>query len=91
MGGWGSGSYYRMGRSGKRTAEGSLPLDIRVLKRKGLLTPGGTITSKWSRGGNVPSVSGRLSIKIICCCGTPTKRLKTLNRSFILPDLQIGN
>ncbi|MBT6340861.1 MAG: hypothetical protein HOJ48_16350 [Desulfobacula sp.] len=62
MGGWGSGSYYRM-RSSKGMAESSLPLDIRELKRKGLLTPGGTITTKWSRGGNVHSSIGAIVYK----------------------------
>lgn len=57
MGGQGSGSYYRM-RSGKDTAESSLPLDIRELKRQGLLVPGGSITSRWSSGGNVHSSIG---------------------------------
>lgn len=54
MGGWGSGSYYRA-RSSKRVAERSLPLDIRKLKRQGLLIPGQWITSSWSTGGNIHS------------------------------------
>ncbi len=57
MGGWGSGSYYRM-TSTKRTAESSLPLDIRELKRQGFIFPGSTITSTWSTGGNVHSSIG---------------------------------
>jgi hypothetical protein len=51
MGGWGSGSYLRT--SGKTKTEDSLPLDIRMLKRKGLIFPGGWISSKWSSRGNV--------------------------------------
>jgi hypothetical protein len=54
MGGWGSGSYYKMRRAKEKTGS-SLPLDIRELKRKGLLVPGGSMISKWSRGGNVHS------------------------------------
>jgi hypothetical protein len=54
MGGWGSGSYYRI-RSGKGVAESSLPLDIRKLKRQGLIFPGSWISSSWSTGGNVHS------------------------------------
>ena len=57
MGGWGSGSYVRTGSS-KGTAEKSLPLDVRKLNRKGLLVPGGWITSKWSTGGNVHASIG---------------------------------
>lgn len=62
MGGWGSGSYYRI-KSTKGTIESSLPLDIRELKRKSLLVPGGMITSKWSRGGNVHSSIGAIVYK----------------------------
>ena len=57
MGGWGSGSYYRM-NSGKNTAESSLPLDIRKLKRAGCLTPGKYFGWQWSTGGNVHSSIG---------------------------------
>ncbi len=57
MGGWGSGSYYRM-KNGKNTAECSLPLDIRKLKREGCLTPGVCFSWQWSFGGNVRSSIG---------------------------------
>lgn len=49
MGGAGSGTYYRWDK--KQLTDESLPLDIRVLKRKGLLIPEHTITSTWSSGG----------------------------------------
>ncbi len=62
MGGWGSGSYYRIG-SGKGVAESSLPLDIRKLKRQGLLFPGSSIESLWSTGGNVHSTIGAIAYK----------------------------
>ena len=51
MGGNGSGSYYRFNSKGK--TEESLPIDIRELYKKKLLFAGRSITSKWSRGGNV--------------------------------------
>ncbi len=54
MGGWGSGRRFRFG-STRRVAESSLPVDIRELKRKDLLIPGGRITSRWSRNGTVHS------------------------------------
>jgi hypothetical protein len=54
MGGWGSGSYIRTGSS-KGTAEDSLPLDIRKLKREGCLTPGNWFSWQWSIGGRVHS------------------------------------
>lgn len=54
MGGWGSGSYFRIGGS-RRTAESSLPLDVRKLKRSGVLTPGKWFSWQWSIGGNVYS------------------------------------
>jgi hypothetical protein len=57
MGGWGSGRIFWFG-STRRVAESSLPVDIRELKRKGLLIPGGWITSKWSRNGQVHSSIG---------------------------------
>ena len=58
MGGWGSGAYFRNG--GKSKAESSLPFDIRVLHKQGLLVPGRSFTSKWSVGRNSyhSSVSG---------------------------------
>jgi len=58
MGGWGSGSYYRMGRSGKGTVEDSLPLDIRKIKQEGCLTLGRWFSWQWSTGGNVHSSIG---------------------------------
>lgn len=57
MGGWGSGSYIRTGSS-KRTAERSLPLDIRQLKRSGCLAPGQGLSWKWSRGDRVHASIG---------------------------------
>ena len=57
MGGWGSGSYYRI-RKYKRTAENSLPLDVRKLKRHGCLTPGRWFFWQWSTGDNVHSSIG---------------------------------
>ncbi len=57
MGGWRSGSYYR-GRSGKCTVEGSLPLDIRKVKRDGCLTPGRWFAWQWSTGGSVHASIG---------------------------------
>ena len=56
MGGWGSGSYLRI--SSKGTAESSLPLDIRKIKREGCLTPGRWFSWQWSTGGNVHSSIG---------------------------------
>lgn len=52
MGGWESGRIFWFG-STRRVAESSCPLDIRKLKRDGLLRPGCWITSKWSRNGTV--------------------------------------
>jgi len=57
MGGWGSGSYYRLGSS-KRTTSESLPLDIRKIKRSGRLSPGQRFSWQWSRGGNVHASIG---------------------------------
>lgn len=57
MGGWGSGSYYRRS-SGKNTAESSLPLDVRRLKRTGCLIPGKYFEWQWSTGGNVRASIG---------------------------------
>ena len=57
MGGWGSGSYYRL-NSSKDTVESSLPLDIHKLKRAGCLTPGKYFGWQWSTGGNVHSSIG---------------------------------
>ena len=56
MGGCGSGSYLRIGS--KRTAENSLPLDIRKLKRQDCLIPGRWFSWQWSIGGNVHSSIG---------------------------------
>jgi hypothetical protein len=53
MGGLGSGLYSRVKKSGKRIVESSLSLDIRWLKRKGLLIPGLNITLSWSRGDTI--------------------------------------
>ena len=50
MGGYGSGKWARSGT--KDTIEGTLPLDIRALHRKGLLQPGWEFTSRWWRGEN---------------------------------------
>jgi hypothetical protein len=44
--------------STRRVAESSLPVNIRELKRKGLLIPGRWITFKWSRNGQVHSSIG---------------------------------
>ena len=57
MGGWGSGSYYRLGNS-KRTTGSSLPLDIRKIKREGCLTPGRWFSWQWSTCGNVRASIG---------------------------------
>jgi hypothetical protein len=56
--GWmGSGQYYRWDK--KSITSESLPLDIRELNSKRLLTQGASITSKWSSGGEVcASISG---------------------------------
>ena len=62
MGGWGSGSYPRPG-STKDTAESSLPLDIRKLKRQGLIVLGRWFSWQWSTGGNVHSSIGAIANK----------------------------
>lgn len=38
MGGYGSGKWVRYGK--KTTAENSLAIDLRILRKKGLLSPG---------------------------------------------------
>lgn len=42
----------------KRSTDQMHPLDIRKLHRKGLLTPGGSFTWQWTRGGNVIATIG---------------------------------
>ncbi|MBI9047244.1 MAG: hypothetical protein JEZ06_22345 [Anaerolineaceae bacterium] len=57
MGGWGSGAYPRTGSS-KGTAERSLPLDIRKLKRSVRLSPGQWFSWQWSRGDRIRASIG---------------------------------
>jgi hypothetical protein len=59
MGGRGSGRWIWFG-STRRVAASSLPVDIRELKRKGLIYPGEWINFTWSRNGNVHSSIGAL-------------------------------
>ena len=56
MGGMGSGSYYRM-KNTRGTAENSLPLDIRRLKREGCLTFGREFSWQWLNGLGNPYAS----------------------------------
>ena len=54
MGGIGSGRRWQFGAN---TTEGYLSIDIRLLKRKGLLSPGVSGQMTWSRGGSVTGPS----------------------------------
>lgn len=64
MGGYGSGQWYRYGTK-HDTTEGKLPLDVRILHRKGLLERGFTFTSRWWRGSDPErgsSISGVVGV-----------------------------
>lgn len=53
MGGIGSGNLWRYGT--RDTCEGSLRIDIRYMRSKGMLSPGRQGTLSWSRGGETIS------------------------------------
>ena len=57
MGGFGSGKWYRWNTKGG-TTDGNLPLDVRILARKGFLNPGSCFTLRWSRGVSSSAITG---------------------------------
>jgi hypothetical protein len=56
MGGVGSGSWYRLDK--KTTTDECQSIDLRYLRRNGLLHPGRSISLRWSQAGRQPGSIG---------------------------------